>query len=56
MKPSFIASALRALVQARQPVFVWSGPGCGKSAVTRQVAAELNLQLRGRARTVARPR
>lgn len=46
MKPSGVASALRILVCARQPVFIWSGPGCGKSAVTRQVAADLNLQLR----------
>jgi hypothetical protein len=45
MKPSGVASALRILVRARQAVFIWSGPGCGKSAVTRQVAAALNLPL-----------
>jgi hypothetical protein len=46
MKPSGIASALRILVQSKQPVFVWSGPGAGKSSVISQVAAALNLQLR----------
>lgn len=46
MKPSGIAEALRALIRARQPVFIWSAPGCGKSAVTKHVAAALNLRLR----------
>ncbi|MDE3179672.1 MAG: MoxR family ATPase, partial [Acidobacteriota bacterium] len=46
MKPSGIAEALRVLVRARQPVFVWSGPGMGKSSVVAQVAAGLKLQLR----------
>lgn len=46
MKPSGIAEALRALVRAQQPVFIWSSLGCGKSAVTKQVAAGLKLQLR----------
>lgn len=46
MKPSGIAEALRVLIQARQPVFIWSSPGCGKSAVTKQVAVGLDLQLR----------
>lgn len=46
MKPSGIAEALRVLIRARQPAFIWSSPGCGKSAVTVQVASGLNLQLR----------
>jgi MoxR-like ATPase len=46
MKPSGIAGALMTLVRARQPVFVWSGPGTGKSSVVAQVAAALHLQLR----------
>lgn len=46
MKPSGIADALTILVRARQPIFIWSPPGCGKSAVTKQVAAALKLQLR----------
>lgn len=46
MKPSAIAVALRALTEARQPVFVWGGPGIGKSAVVKQVAAVAGLPLR----------
>jgi hypothetical protein len=46
MKPSGIARALRVLIRAGQPVFVWAGPGVGKSSVVAQVAAELKLQLR----------
>jgi hypothetical protein len=45
MKPSLIASALKALVRAQQPVFLWSGPGTGKSSVVSQVAAALKVQL-----------
>lgn len=39
MKPSGIAEALRIMVRARQPVFVWSGPGTGKSSAVAQVTA-----------------
>jgi len=46
MKPSGIAEALRVLIQARQPVFLWSSPGCGKSSVTKQVTTGMDLQLR----------
>ena len=35
MKASCVFDALRVLVAARQPVFVWGGPGIGKSAVVR---------------------
>ena len=45
MKSAAIASALRTLVAARQPVFVWGGPGIGKSAVVRQLAADLAIPL-----------
>ena len=45
MKSSQILSALRTLVAARQPVFVWGGPGIGKSAVIRQLAARLGVPL-----------
>jgi hypothetical protein len=45
MKPSGIAEALRVLVRVRQPVFLWSGPGTGKSSVVRQVASALRMQL-----------
>jgi MoxR-like ATPase len=32
-------------VAERQPVFIWGGPGVGKSAVVRQLAAELTVPL-----------
>jgi hypothetical protein len=45
MKASQIASSLHVLVEARQPVFLWGGPGIGKSAIIRQLAASLNVPL-----------
>jgi hypothetical protein len=45
MKASVISSALRTLVAARQPVFIWGGPGIGKSAVVRQLANKLAVPL-----------
>ena len=45
MKASAISSALRTLVAARQPVFIWGSPGVGKSAVTHQLAALLKIPL-----------
>jgi MoxR-like ATPase len=45
MKPSAIVQALHVLVAARQPVFIWGVPGCGKSALTRQLAETLKLPL-----------
>ncbi len=45
MKASAIASALRTLVAARQPVFIWGGPGVGKSAIVHQLAAILKVIL-----------
>jgi MoxR-like ATPase len=45
MKASAICCALRALIAARQPVFLWGGPGIGKSAIVRQLAVELSLCL-----------
>jgi hypothetical protein len=46
MKSSAISNALRVLVRARQPAFLWGGPGIGKSAVIRQLAAALSMPLR----------
>jgi hypothetical protein len=46
MKSSAISNALRVLVSARQPAFLWGGPGIGKSAVIRQLAAALSMPLR----------
>ena len=45
MKASVISAALRSLVSARQPVFIWGGPGIGKSAVVRQLASALGVPL-----------
>src|SRR5215471_19152320 len=46
MKPSAISQALRLLVAARQPVFIWSSPGAGKSSIVRQLAESLKVPLR----------
>ncbi len=46
MKASSIFEALRVLVSAHQPVFVWGGPGIGKSALIRQLAGALKVTLR----------
>jgi len=45
MKPSAISQALRLLVAARQPVFIWSSPGAGKSSIVRQLAESLKVPL-----------
>src|SRR5512142_5999 len=46
MKASAVANALRTLIAARQPTFIWGGPGIGKSSIVAQLAASLNLALR----------
>lgn len=46
MKASEILAALRALVSTRQPVFIWGGPGIGKSSIVAQLAASLKFSLR----------
>ena len=45
MKASAISAALHVLVAARQPVFVWGGPGIGKSAVVNQLARASKIPL-----------
>ncbi len=45
MKASAITIALRTLFAARQPVFLWGGPGVGKSAVVHQLASILKISL-----------
>jgi MoxR-like ATPase len=45
MKASAIFTALRTLVAAKEPVFIWGGPGIGKSAVVRQLAQVLKIPL-----------
>ncbi len=45
MKASLVSTALRVLVKARQPVFIWGGPGIGKSAIVYQLSQALNLPM-----------
>lgn len=45
MKASAISGALRTLIAARQPTFIWGGPGIGKSAIVRQLATCLAVPL-----------
>ena len=44
LRPSELAATLALLVEARQPCIVWGPPGCAKSQIARQVAAEANRQ------------
>lgn len=46
MKPTDVIDALQVCITAKQPVFLWGAPGVGKSAVTHQVAAALQMDLR----------
>jgi len=47
MKSSGVLQALKSLaVKEKQAVFLWGGPGVGKSAVVRQLAEEARLVLR----------
>ncbi len=45
MGPKEIAQSLEAVVRMRRPSFLWGSPGIGKSAVVRQVAAKMDLEL-----------
>jgi hypothetical protein len=45
MKASSVFDALRVLVAARRPVFVWGPPGVGKSAIVKQLAEALMVRL-----------
>ncbi|MXW87953.1 MAG: AAA family ATPase, partial [Boseongicola sp. SB0667_bin_21] len=40
MRPSELAPTLALLVEARQPAILWGAPGCAKSALAQQVAAD----------------
>ncbi|MDM0116893.1 ATP-binding protein [Variovorax sp. J22R133] len=46
MKPSSIISAVKHLIAIQQPCFIWGPPGAGKSDVMRQIAAEMEYELR----------
>ncbi len=45
MKPSRVAHTLSRLLKDRWPAFIWGPPGCGKSSVVRQVAADGKMEL-----------
>ena len=40
LRPSELAATLALLVEARQPCIVWGPPGCAKSQIAQQLAAE----------------
>ena len=44
LRPSELASTLALLVEARQPTMVWGPPGCAKSQIAQQVAADLGRE------------
>lgn len=45
MRPRELSKALSTLIPTRRPVYLWGSPGVGKSAVVRQAAENLKLQL-----------
>ena len=44
LRPSELAATLALLVEARQPTMVWGPPGCAKSQIAQQVAADTGRQ------------
>jgi ATPase family associated with various cellular activities (AAA) len=46
MKASSVSAALKSLIAARQPAFIWGPPGIGKSAIIARLASSLSLSLR----------
>ena len=44
LRPSELAATLALLVEARQPTILWGAPGCAKSAIAQQIAADANRQ------------
>lgn len=45
MIPSELIEGLKCCVPSRRPIFIWGQPGIGKSAITAQVAKDLNMEL-----------
>lgn len=45
MKASAIFADLQTLVDARQPVFIWEGPGLGKSSLVKKLATARSIPL-----------
>ena len=44
MKPSQVANSLRTLIPIHMPAMILGSPGCGKSAIVRQVADSLGIE------------
>src|SRR5262245_41726231 len=46
MRPAQLKQVIKALFQSKEkrPILLWGPPGCGKSQVCQQVAAELKVQ------------
>ena len=45
LNPKQIASVIHAALNIDKPLMVWGAPGCGKSAVARQVVDERKASL-----------
>jgi hypothetical protein len=45
MRPSLASEAIEACISAKQPLFLWGPPGVGKSAITKQLAQKLKLDI-----------
>src|ERR1700676_1865399 len=45
MSPKDVIQTLTALIQTREPIFIWGPPGVGKSDITKQVAKSQDMQL-----------
>src|SRR5262245_54438669 len=45
MRPSDLSQALSSLIPSNRPVYLWGGPGIGKSSLIRQAADALGLDL-----------
>lgn len=45
MRPSDLALALEALIPTRRAVYLWSGPGTGKSSLVHQACRRLDLKV-----------
>jgi hypothetical protein len=45
MRPAQVSEALKVLIKARRPGYIWGPPGVGKSSLVHAAARDLNLQV-----------
>src|SRR4051812_4986328 len=45
MRPSEVVKGLASLIPTRRPVYLWGGPGVGKSSIVRRAAESLGKEL-----------